>query len=201
MAHGRNSIGHHERYALLGFARESQRNYIIITKRISSLANLRGQGFSGFSVSPFSSIVIDEDGVIGRRETASRFRAPRSEERSDEEFWERSRRDRRIIMVSREIIRVPVPPCWRRDRRKMRIAVPVAVPRSSFGEQRRLITAINVEIQMHAVALGAAYQLVHVAGLYPEVDLVRIHGIGHVLLERRREHPHLLTAVLRGDDL
>ena len=106
-------------------------------------------------------------------------------------------------MVLREEIRILVRlvPSGGRHRPKTRIIELPAVPRSSFGEQRRLVVAIAVKVETRAVTLGAADQLVHVTGLYPKVRLVRAHSRGHEFLERRRENPQLLTAVFRSDDL
>ena len=69
----------------------------------------------------------------------------------------------------------------------------LAMPRPSFRMKERF--------QRRDVAFGAPNQLVHEASLDPEVGLVRVQSTGHVLLERRREHPQFLSALLRRYNL
>lgn len=103
-----------------------------------------------------------------------------------------------VTMILREEIGILMPPDGRCHHARTRIVELPAVPRSSFGELRNLVSAIAVKT---TVTFGTADQLVHVTGLYPEVGLVRAHGRGHVLLEGRRDHPQLLATVFRGDNL
>lgn len=114
-----------------------------------------------------------------------RFRDPGREEWSGEQ----SRRLIRwrwwmVMVIVREEIGILMPADGRCHRMKTRVVELPAVPQSSFAQ--RLVSAIAVKT---TVTLGAADQLVHVAGLYPKVGLVCIHSRGHEPLERRREHP------------
>ena len=84
-----------------------------------------------------------------------------------------------MVKEERSVAEEGVPP---NARRPLVIVVGelLAVPRLSFRVMRYGPTGVYGS----DVAAGATDQLVHEAGLDPEVDLVRIQGTGHIFLER-----------------